>query len=172
MVAGINQNSAPAPFPWLFPLLRRRQWSGWAPLERSHWLCASGHLNRLWFSPSPVDAADQSLRSQHLLMQGPGATWRCEGVDLCVAWTASVAPPPWRVTPSDTWVARELDVATVRDDHSPVTAGLLWQLMPPCFPMAWPCPIIHRAACVECKAPKQFRHKLSLVASPPAGTHK
>ena len=100
--------------------------------------------------------------------QGPGGTWRSTGGHL--RRIDYVCGPSSLVDyPGDAWVARELGMATARDDNFPVVAELLWQPMPPCLPMAWHCPIMHRAACVEGEAALAIQHKLALVSPPPEG---
>ena len=70
----------------------------------------------------------------------------------------------------DTCVARNLDVATVKDDHCPVVAELSWQPLPPCCPANWHSPIVARASLKEVEAAGHFRQWLSLVPVPPEGT--
>ena len=48
----------------------------------------------------------------------------------------------------DTWVERELDVATFEDDHYPTVVELCWQPVAPYLPVQWHCPVVDRRALV------------------------
>ena len=62
-----------------------------------------------------------------------------------------------------------MDVATVRDDHLPHVAEVIWQPDPPHLPTQWHCPLVDRTALVEGDAAKQLRYRLSFVPTLPSG---
>ena len=63
--------------------------------------------------------------------KGPGATWR--STQNTLRRIDFVCAPRWLMGyPFDTWVARDLDVSTKKDDHFPTVVELLWQPLPPC----------------------------------------
>ena len=57
----------------------------------------------------------------------------------------------------DTWVDREIDVATVRDDHFPALLEFLWQPVGHCELAQWHTPFMDRAALKEGEAAKAFQ---------------
>ena len=78
----------------------------------------NGHLFYLWMRQLGI-CAFSTFRCK-----GPGATWRptlntLRRIDV-------VCGPDWLMGfPFDTWVATDLDVATVREDHYPTVADLV-----------------------------------------------
>ena len=79
-------------------------------------------------------------------------------------------PPTLLRAPMDTWVARDLGVATVRADHYPVVAKLMWHPIPVPAATSWLVPIINRIACIDGSVAEAFRHALSLIAPQPIAT--
>ena len=100
---------------------------------------------------------------------GPGATWKSStGRESRIDFLGG--PPTLLRAPMDTWVARDLDVATIRDDHYPVVVKLLWHAAPLREAVSWHTPIMNRIACVEGPAAEAFKHALSLLSLPPPST--
>ena len=101
--------------------------------------------------------------------KGSGATWRSTRNPLrCIDF---VCAPIWLMGyPFDTWVARDLDVSTNKDDHFPTVAELLWQPFPPCCPASWHSPLVSRASLKDGESAAHFRHWLSMVPVPPVST--
>ena len=108
----------------------------------------------------PVHPEAETLNGYffHLWMRQLGicafSTFRCKGSGATGRSTQNtlrridfVCGLSWLMGfPHDTWVATNLDVATVKDDHCPTVAELLWQPLPPCSPACRHSPLVSRAS--------------------------
>jgi len=70
----------------------------------------------------------------------------------------------------DTWVAKYLDVATVRDDHYPAVLELVWQPRQHVVATQWLTPIMDRSLMKEPELMKGFQSSLSKLLVPELST--
>ena len=72
--------------------------------------------NQEWASLPSVDVADEGLRFLHFSMPGAWPTWRST-FGTVRRFDFICGSALLLTSPHDTWVDRDMDVATVREDH-------------------------------------------------------
>ena len=101
--------------------------------------------------------------------RGLGATW-CSPLGTQRRLDFICGPVSSLALLEATWVARDLDVASIRDDHFPVIAQVTVHPVASIVVSYWCCSSISRPACIEGDAANPYRHALSIVVTPPVGT--